>query len=325
MPPLTRARAKQLQESFPKFMYMPKEVRLMVWKEILPDYGIYQVVLECKYADGNELTLTSLSMAHGSRCWPIIVGLALPPKEKRTPAFSARVLATRSLLTSCHESRIEVQRHFPHSVPSPGGELRFHKTKDIVCFAEKYVDVMGSITGTCVFTGGWNVLPRRLAVDFPSMAHILASLFPIPPSPPPMASIRKLSYVRLQAFQVFLSNFTNLQQLFVTNVEVISAKTWNNTSQRGRDRLAQALRECYSGGADTRHSLNDLSGSHMSDLTRSATNLDRIFHDDPKAQHNFPWNALIDFRRPQLQGVKVLSMVKVIPELEGLCKKIESE
>ncbi|KAJ4412912.1 hypothetical protein N0V82_008672 [Gnomoniopsis sp. IMI 355080] len=333
MAPTTRARAKQLQGSFPEFSKMPKEVRLMIWKEAMPDYGIYQTMFEYEDEQGfippREYAIRLPAQPpNGS----ITISLVLPPKEARTPAFSARIFTIQALLNTCRESRSEVQFRFPHSVPSPGGELRFDGARDIIsvtgicCDLEWLENKFQS--GTVVFAEGWNMLPRRLSISSEPLGPILEYLFTYTALGinamgfPPLGASRLYSEVR--TFQDLLSSFTNLKQLFWTNLQHISVDAWNNTSQGERKVVAQVLGKCYPSSERSDRMISPkLIRPRL--LTRSATNIVRLLQGDPEAQENERLKGKVQLNLPQLQSVEVFPMISVDPELECLCKAIPFE
>lgn len=127
----------------------------MVWKEAMPDYGIFQITCSCKnlYLEG-----------------PIEVEVWLPPNDAQSPSFSMRMQTTRALLNTCRESRVELHHHLPQSIKSVREKLRIHGSKDTI-----YLHSMGGYVvetfgwgslGSLplMFEDGWNLLPRKVAI-----------------------------------------------------------------------------------------------------------------------------------------------------------------
>lgn len=301
---------------------MPQEVRLMVWKEAMPDYGVYPTTFQ--YEDEQGLILPHdynvRLTADGSST--ITVSLALPPKDARTPAFSARLFTTQALLNTCRESRSEVQFRFPHSIPSAGGVLRFNGARDIIFIMSLHPHLMRPVdhgpSRTVVFAEGWNMLPQRLSVNDDILWATLYALFS-------SATLRERTASRLynevRTFQGFLSNFTNLKQLFWTAPQHISIDAWNNTSQDGRETIVQILGRCYpSGERPGRKFAPKIIRPGL--LARSVSYLVGILQGDPEAQENKHLKGHNQPSLPQLRGVEVFPMLSVDPELECFCKAI---
>lgn len=316
MAPITRAKAKQIQESFPHFMEMPKEVRLMVWKEAMPDYGIVQVA--CKYQDPCILR-------------PFSVAVKLSPAYCRGPAFSMRIKTTVALLSTCHESRVELQYHFPYSIPCSGTELRFHSTKDTIFLSDldeyfnRSVRINLNLDLQCfsIFEDSWNLLPQKLAMDSSSLEISLRELFPFR-----HASIPRSLPETVPNFQTFLSNFPKLRQLFLTTEIDVSMMKWNRNGTLLRQRVSNILEKCYTSGTNWTDERPRRMGFRMYDLpmlTLAVDNFNRILHGNPEAPENVQWKELMRSSPPQLQHVEVLPMVHVHPELECLCQKVPTE
>lgn len=315
MAPITRGKVKQIQESFPPFMEMPKEVRLMVWKEAMPDYGILQLV--CKYQDPCSLR-------------PFSIAVELPPTNRRGPAFSMRMQTTRALLGTCRESRVELQCHFPHLIPSSGAELRFHSTKDTIFLSDldEYFNrgaqiKMNLMKRFSIFGDHWNLLPQKLAMDSSSLEEWLRELYPSR-----YAVTLGLLPGAGPDFQTFLSNFPKLRQLFLTAELDVPLAKWNRDGEYMWKRLSNILQNCYTSGTNWTDERPRRWGFQMRDLpmlTLAADHFNRILHEDPEAPENAPWKELMRSCPPQLQHVEVFPMVHVHPELEYLCQKVPTE
>lgn len=316
MAPITRGKIKQIQENFPQFMEMPKEVRLMVWKEAMPSYGILHLIC-------NHRSIFS------SR--PFSIGVDLPHTNDRGPAFSARLQTTRALLSTCRESRVELQYHFPHSIPSSGAELLFHGVKDTIFlkdpdeyFTESLQIVMTSDQrDLSIFEDSWNLVVQKLAIQSWSLEVWLRDL----------SSFRYVTTSEAQAdvhdFQTFLvSNFPKLRQLFFTTELDVSMMKWKKSGKYRREHLNTILEKCYTSGAnwtDERPRRTGFRDNEIRTLTLAVDNFNRVLHGNPEARENMLWKEIMQSSLPQLQHVEVFPMVHVHAKLEDLCQEVPTD
>lgn len=141
-------------------------------------------------------------------------------------------------------------------------------------------------------------------------------------------SLLEMLSTSVQEFLAFLSNFTNLCQLFLTSELDISITGWTKTAMDMRQRFSNVLGQCYPSGIRGGNGWPRLVGYQSKDITEltlAADNMNGLHHGNPATPENFMWKELIQLSPPQLQRVEVFPMVHIDLELEWLCKRVPTD
>lgn len=313
---------------------LPQELRLKVWQEAAPRYGLYPVQ---GYVELGSPPTPETDPGEYSET----IAIRPCPRTEWCSEFTERVRATRSLLLACRESRSELHFLFPDTVPCFGGELRFNGERDVVLvvFMESLQDMFPGPTSLTRFSfaNDWHKRVRKLGVSSPMLQFLVGNFLFFS-----SAGGTNPSRWYLRCFLRFLSSFSeyragadHLRQLVIVEGSYISSATLkkprpNRLGQRG---LTEILRQCHR--TDMRipappRMINlyeprppcNLRG-WLCALDGLAENLEMVIQG--RRPSNLPSRVLqrIRFGYPELQGVEIVKLVMLDPALAHLCPEME--
>ena len=163
---LNNRQQKPNASMFPKFDRLPAEIRLKIWQDSIPRYGVYSVLLR-----GREEPISDQS-SHPVT-FRVVYSLEPLPRDQRDHSLSDRIHTTISLLLTCSESASEVKRTFPDTIKCTSGKLRFNAKHDLL-----NLSCNGSILawgflrhfaryqqGSVACANDWHKIPQRIGMN----------------------------------------------------------------------------------------------------------------------------------------------------------------
>ncbi|ROW11156.1 hypothetical protein VMCG_01113 [Cytospora schulzeri] len=318
---VTCSRAENPKGTFLKFPKLPAELRDKIWNEAMPRHGLYPVQVWATYE----------TLSTPNKC---VISLKPSHPREHDPAFSERIQVTRDLLMVCRESRAEVKRRFPDTVPCRNGEMRFNAEKDTIfaimdrCRFWTGRFFMGPLKpAQFEFTNDWNSIVRKLAVE---SRLISASFSTLSGTAGPLDHDE--SGMLMNNFMAFISRFA-LKQLVLVAEGLITADYWGLMDESSQCDLREDLEKVYRSGIIRGRTVK-LSvlrqPSLRSLLIEGAHYLKAILHAYPDTKGRaygpgFPRGRLIKSRYPELSRLDVVGMVHLERELmaQGICREME--
>lgn len=312
---------------------LPRELRLKVWREAAPRYGLYPVQ---GYAKLESPPMPDTDAEKQSN----IIALRPYSRTEWYSEFAERVRATRSLLLACRESRSELHFLFPDTVHCFGGELRFSGERDVVLIIfikslEKMLVKSTSLTRFS-FANDWHKKVRKLGVFSPMLQYLdnkflLSSLTLGIPS---QRYLRRFLRV-FGRFDEYRAGADHLRQLVIVEGSYISSATLSKVraNDSGQRDLFEVLRQCYR--TDVRITVPpgmvelceltpawNLRGS-LCALDELVEKLEMQIQGRPSSNPHPQAFQSLRFGYTELPGVEIVKLVMLDPALAHLCPEME--
>lgn len=316
--------AQKQAMSFRKFKEFPGELRAMIWRQALPDYGTYVVssVFTAKDAPG---TIISLDSSPPPMPQDLVWGLKDLPRDKWA-YHNRRTKKMRAMLRTCQESRREAILRFP-VVIGRDRRMRFHPEFDVLMinqfeFAwDDFLERIASIT----FAASWNTKITKLAIHGIRLEKVLAYLFQENTFDMRFVMTHARSWRYAAGFLQFLRQLPQLQKVFLVEYYPIDQNTWlpffddtkqqfmtkdfaDNAFYTGISRSPLTTEKCQSqwtwtpevqGWVPVQYKLNP------GELTQAVDNVIRVIYGNPTSSDNQPFAENIEFLglKPDLKNI----------------------
>ncbi|KUI67019.1 hypothetical protein VM1G_01732 [Cytospora mali] len=330
----TRHRLKRIkQEGFPKFKHLPPELRRMIWKEVMPPYGI--VPVDCAVAQG-KVRAPGAGEVQDEKC----LHLYLSERYYQGPDSIDRNRTIQTLLATTHESREEVHKCFPDVLISAGDdykEVLFNFKNDLIYITTPSYEVTlhdyPPKRLTPAFADGWNNKIHKVAVDTRVLRQWLGHLIG---QDPPREGLLVQDARHINCFMDFVVACPNLKQVVFTCANGVTLDVWNNGLYGYK--IPECLSSCHLGVV-----LNEYTCYRDSGHVQTDRNLVYPARDIPLELSKLPGCAqglrevisggadtseieylgLIKFGYPGLQDLEILTMVHVAPQLRDYCLQMK--
>lgn len=204
---LNQSASQIAKEGFPKFDRLPFELRSMIWKEAMPPYGFYTVLML-----GREEPMPQQPPAPAPMRFRAVYRLEPVPHDQQDEALKTRLATMRAIQRVSTEAASEVEIAFPTTIDCTGGKLRFnadHDTlslSDLQCHLQRgFIQRFARYTqGAVVFKDDWHKIPQAMLFNNASLWIPFNVLFPwLFPGSSVIPS--------LEGFMTFLADCANLR------------------------------------------------------------------------------------------------------------------
>lgn len=197
------------KEGFPKFMQLPFELRSMIWKEAMPPYGFFTVLML-----GREEPMPQQPPAPAPMRFRAVYRLEPVPRDQQDDKLRTRLETMRAIQRVSTEAASEVEIAFPTTIDCTGGKLRFnavHDTlglSDLPChLARGFLKRFARYSrGAIVFQDNWHKIPQAMLFDNEMLWSFFNILDPLPWGPPGSSALPGL-----EGFMTFLADCDNLR------------------------------------------------------------------------------------------------------------------
>ncbi|KAG8162042.1 hypothetical protein KVR01_007807 [Diaporthe batatas] len=198
--------AQIAEEGFPLFKNLPPEMRSQIWKEAMPPYGIYTVLML-----GREEPRPQQPPAPAPIAFRVVYRLEPVPRDQQDDELRVRLDNMRTIQAVNSEAAHEVQMAFPTTIDCTGGKIRFNAVHDSLNLSDLqcllgcgFLERFGRYTqGAVVFANDWHKIPHTML--FNNHALWLPAARSLHPD-------RQL----MKGFLDFLADCTNLKALGLT-------------------------------------------------------------------------------------------------------------
>lgn len=157
------------KEGFPKFGKLPAELRLKVWENAMPPYGIFTALMF-----GREEPKPQQPPPPAPMAFRVVYRLEPVPRDQQDDELRMRLDTMRAIQSTNSEAASEVQRAFPTTINCTGGKLRFNAEHDTLslsythrCLYEMgiYMRFKRYSQGAMVFADDWHKIPRKMVIN----------------------------------------------------------------------------------------------------------------------------------------------------------------
>lgn len=196
------------KEGFPKFMQLPFELRSMIWKEAMPPYGFFTVLML-----GREEPMPQQPPAPAPMQFRAVYRLEPVPHDQQDDELRTRLATMRAIQGVSTEAASEVEIAFPTTIDCTGGKLRFnanHDTlslSDLQCYLGRgFLQRFARYSqGALVFKDDWHKIPGAMLFNNSKLWGSFNVLKPWFRTPTP-SELRAM-----EGFMTFLADCTNLR------------------------------------------------------------------------------------------------------------------
>lgn len=205
---LNKSPSQIAKEGFPKFSQLPFEIRSMIWKEAMPPYGFYTVLML-----GREEPMPQQPPAPAPMRFRAVYRLEPVPSDQQDHKLQKRLATMRAIQRVSTEAASEVEIAFPTTIDCTGGKLRFNAVHDTLSLSDLQYYLGSSFLyrfarythGSIVFKDDWHKIPRAMMFNNAMLWRAFNILSPWFSFPGPT------QFLALEGFMTFLADCTNLR------------------------------------------------------------------------------------------------------------------
>lgn len=156
------------KEGFPKFGKLPAELRLKVWENAMPRYGVFTALMI-----GREEPMPQQPAPPAPMTFRVVYRLEPVPRDQQHDELRTRLDTMRAIQCTNSEAASEVQRAFPTTINCTGGKLRFNAEHDTLVLSQSQCLLSNAFLkrfhryseGAVIFADDWHKIPRKMAFD----------------------------------------------------------------------------------------------------------------------------------------------------------------
>lgn len=156
------------KEGFPKFGKLPAELRLKVWENAMPRYGVFTALMV-----GREEPMPQQPAPPAPMAFRVVYRLEPVPRDQQGDELRTRLDTMRAIQCTNSEAASEVQRAFPTTISCTGGKLRFNAEHDTLAISHSQCLLSNAFLrrfhryseGAVIFADDWHKIPRKMAFD----------------------------------------------------------------------------------------------------------------------------------------------------------------
>lgn len=153
------------KDGFPKFKELPAELRLKVWENAMPPYGVFTALMFAREEPRPQQPPPPAPLA-----FRVVYRLEPVARDQQDDEMRMRLDTMRAIQRTNSEAASEVQRAFPTTINCTGGKLRFNAEQDTFslsnaqCFLAKYFLLRFERynEGAIIFADDWHKIPRKM-------------------------------------------------------------------------------------------------------------------------------------------------------------------
>lgn len=152
-------------QEFKRFPNLPAELRAMIWKEAMPPYGVYTVLML-----GREEPKPQQPPAPAPMAFRVVYRLEPVPHDQQDDELRVRLHTMRAIQGVNSEAAYELEKAFPTTIDCTGGKLRFNAVHDILSLSDLQC-LLGCgflarfarySQGAVVFANNWHTIPSTM-------------------------------------------------------------------------------------------------------------------------------------------------------------------
>lgn len=318
------------KEGFPKFRELPAELRLKVWENAMPPYGIFTALVL-----GREKPKPQQPPPPAPMAFHVVYRLEPVPRDQQDDELRMRLDTMRAIQRTNSEAASEVQRAFPTTINCTGGKLRFNAEQDTLslstaqCFLAKnfLLRFERYNQGAMIFADDWHKIPRKMTFigiwwnPFTVVNYWLR----VPKATgvwgnPPRARA-------MEGFMSFLADCTRLTTFGFTFNQVCDERVMLMPPPQLSTLHHEVLPSCHLVPDLKRSFYDDIDGSlritlqDLQYLVAGVRGLEAIIYGlGPGQELPIHWPGM-RFGRPELQHLKIQAMIPAQPTLLDLVER----
>ncbi|KAG6355095.1 hypothetical protein INS49_004176 [Diaporthe citri] len=153
------------KEGFPKFGKLPAELRLKVWENAMPPYGLFTVLML-----GREEPKPQQPPPPAPLAFRVVYRLEPVARDQQDDELRMRLDTMRAIQRTNSEAASEVQRAFPTTINCTGGKLRFNAEEETLSLSNAQCILSQNFLlrferyneGAMAFADDWHKIPRKM-------------------------------------------------------------------------------------------------------------------------------------------------------------------
>lgn len=205
---LNQSAPQNAQEGFPKFDRLPLELQSMIWREAMPPYGVYTVLML-----GREEPMPQQPPAPAPMRFRAVYRLEPVPRDQQGVELRTRLETMRAIQRVSSEAASEVEIAFPTTIDCTGGKLRFNADHEILSLSDLQCLLGNGLLerfarytqGAIVFKDDWHRIPRGMLFNNAKLWWSFNVLGPW------FTGHGQFVRPALEGFMTFLADCTNLR------------------------------------------------------------------------------------------------------------------